>query len=319
MKAATWILLCAVGASAQNVISLKSGTINYTDGDVLLNAELVTLKPGVFPRVAASQQLEAREGRAEVLLGPGSVLRLGERSGVKMLSDSLEDTRLELTGGSAIVECYEILKDNAVTLVHRDATIRLLKNGVYRLDAEPAQLSVYAGEALVEQGGQAIAVKGSRRLLLNGAAAVEKFDAHRGDALFRWARQRGEAMALANLSAAAQARRGTAMAAVGRGGVRSIWSWSGIHGMFTYLPTYGVFTDYWGNHYYSQAAYWEWRYRPTYNPLPQMPTAQGYYPAQATSAGTSGAAAASSPPSAASSAATAPVSRSSGSAGGGRR
>jgi hypothetical protein len=318
MKAATTILLCAamvvvcaVGASAQNVISLKSGTINYTDGDVLLDAKAVKLKAGTYPRMAVNQQLEAKEGRAEILLGPGSVLRLGENSSVKMLGDSIEDTRLELVSGSAMVECVEQLKDNAVTLVYKDATIRLLRNGLYRLDAEPAQLSVYEGEASVEQGGQTVTVKGSRLLALNSASAVEKFDTHRGDTLFRWTRQRAEYMALANMHAAASARRGTVNG----------WMWSGIHGMFTYLPTYGMYRDYWGNRYYSPGAYWDWRYyRQVGNPFPaNANNSGGYYGVSATSAGTSGTAASYSPPSAASSASSAPVSRSSGSASGARR
>ena len=39
------------------------------------------------------------EGRAEVLLTPGVTLRLGDHASLKMITNRLIDTRLELLGG----------------------------------------------------------------------------------------------------------------------------------------------------------------------------------------------------------------------------
>lgn len=314
MKAPVSILLaCALGVSAQNVISYKAGTINYTDGEVLLDSKKVKLKAGSFPRLAADQRVETRDGRAEILLGPGSVLRLGENSSVKMLNDRIEDTRLELVSGSAVVECVERLKDNAVTLVYRDAAIALLKDGLYRLDSEPAQLSVYDGQARVEQARQTVTVKKGRQVALNGVLIAEKFDARRGDSLHRWARQRSEYLALANLSAAAGASR--------RDRIASGWLWSGLYNMYTYMPLYGACNSYWGYRYWTPSAYYRYVHTPVYTPAPSSHamTSGGYYGTAATSVGTSGTAAASAPATTSSSASSAPVSHSGGSAGGIRR
>jgi len=51
-----------------------------------------------------NQQLVTQDSRAEMLLSPGVILRAGEDSKVNMLSDRLEDTRVELVGGSIIVD-----------------------------------------------------------------------------------------------------------------------------------------------------------------------------------------------------------------------
>jgi hypothetical protein len=277
---------------------------------VLLDSKAVKLKANAFPRMTAGQQIETQEGRAEILLGPGSVLRLGENASAKMLSDRIEDTRLEVLGGSAVVECTAQLKDNAVTLIYKDATISLLKNGLYRLDSEPAQLSVFDGEARVEQGGQVQVVKRARRLPLNGVSTAEKFDNRTGDVLFRWARQRSEFLATANRHAALSATRGTG----------SGWLWSNMYGMYTFVPGSGICRSFWGYNYWSPYAIYQAYTAPAYTSSgPSYPDSSAYTSTAGTSAGTSGTAVAAAPATASSSAASAPISHSSGSASGGRR
>ena len=141
-------------AFGQSMISAKSGLIHYVEGRVLLDGKPAEVKFGVFPHMRDSSELRTEEGRAEVLLTPGAFLRVRENSSFRLVSSQLADTRLELMSGSVLLECAELLRDNAVTLTYKDATIALRKNGVYRLNAEPAEVRVYDGEALVEQGGQ---------------------------------------------------------------------------------------------------------------------------------------------------------------------
>ena len=61
-----------------------------------------------------------------------------------MITNRLIDTRLEFLTGS-IVESDDILKDNAVTVVAKDATVHLRKTGIYRFDAEPAGVARLKG------------------------------------------------------------------------------------------------------------------------------------------------------------------------------
>ena len=84
----------------------------------------------------------------------------------------------------------------------------LAKNGIYRFDSSPARFSAYAGEAVVEQGGQTYTVRAGRMLNFN-SLLVERFDPKRGDSLLRWAKRRSEQLALANISSARSLRGGS--------------------------------------------------------------------------------------------------------------
>jgi hypothetical protein len=318
MKAAVQVVcfaaILAGSACAQEVISAKSGTLNYSEGTVLLNAQTVKTTASHFPRLSADQQLATQDGRAEVLLSPGVYLRAGEHTTLRMLSDRLEDTRVELVSGSIVVESTGRIKGNEVALVYKDATISLLRDGVYRVDSSPARLRVYDGEARVEQAGQSQTVKKSRELALNGMMVAEKFDNKTGDTLLRWARQRAEYVALANPSAANSLRR--------NGLTMFGWIWNPYYGMYTFVPGNGRYSSFWGYSFWSPSAVYSYYYqpRPAYIP-PALAggSARGYTSMQTTSYGTSGTAAISSPPTAASSSSTASAARESSSAGGSRR
>jgi DUF971 family protein len=231
-------------ACAQSAISARAGMVNYVEGKVLLDGKPVETKFGVFPQMKNDSQLRTGDGRAEVLLSPGSFLRVAENSGVKMVSDRLTDTRLEFLGGSAVVECAGLAKDETLTVTYRDATIGLLRNGVYRIDSEPAEIRVYDGEASVTRDGKTVSVKHSHLLPLEGATVAQKFDDQTGDSLTSWARRRSQYVATANVSAAREAGQ------YGGWGSNS-WAWNPYYGMYTFIPMGGSYSNYWGYRFWS--------------------------------------------------------------------
>jgi hypothetical protein len=199
------LALSVIPALAQPVISAKSGLISYVEGKVYLGEQIVEPSPTHFPDVNENAVVRTEEGRAEVLLTPGVVLRLGENSSLKMLTNRLIDTRLELLTGSAVVEADEIAKDTNVTLVSKDGTVSLDKKGLYRFDTAPARLKVFEGLASAQVAGQNFEVAGGKMLGLGGTtASVERFDKEDTDSLDNWSRRRGELVAMANVSAAKQ-------------------------------------------------------------------------------------------------------------------
>jgi hypothetical protein len=237
---------CAALAGAafgQFVISAKSGMVNYVEGTVTLDNKPVQMKFGDFPQVANASELRSTEGRAEVLLGPGVFLRMGENTGFKMISDRIADTQLQFLGGSMLVECAELSKDESVTIAYRDASVSLARRGLYRIDSAPAQLMVYRGEATVTIGGQTQVVKSGRLLPLAGIAVAEKFDNKTGDALFRWARRRTEYLAMANVSAAREIHTANSFSS-------NHWVWNPYFGAYTFVPM-GVYNSYWGFRFWS--------------------------------------------------------------------
>lgn len=242
------IALSAFSASAQSVISAKAGTIAKVEGKVFLGDQVVEDSLTKFPDIKENGVVRTEEGRAEVLLTPGTVLHLGEKSSFRLITNRLIDTRLELLTGSAVVDVEEIAKDTSLTVVCKDGTIVMSKAGHYRFDAEPARIKVFFGIADVQVGGQHIEVTAGKMVSLAGdTASVEKFDKNDTDSLDNWARRRGEIMALANVSAAKSLY--NSYSSVGNSG---LWGWNPYFGMYTYIPGSGRFCDpFWGYCYWS--------------------------------------------------------------------
>jgi hypothetical protein len=221
-------------AAAQSVISAKSGIVHYVEGRVFLNDSLVESKFGQFPDVKENQVLRTEEGRVEVLLTPGVFLRLGENGSIRMVTNRLIDTRLELLSGEAVVEADELLKDNGVTIVYKDYAVQLQKPGLYRFDSEPARLRVYTGEALLDLNGKTQEVKDGHELKMDGELQTASFNKKDVDDLYRWQAQRSEYIAMANVSAAKQVADSGAYAG------SSSWYFNPYYNMYTFLPGFGM-------------------------------------------------------------------------------
>jgi len=234
---------------AQSVISAHSGLIHYAEGRVLLDGKQVEVKITAFPEIKEQMQLRSEDGRAEVLLNPGVFLRMGENTSIRMLSNKLSDSKVEFLSGSAVVESSGDLaqKDDSVAILYKDATVHLRKKGIYRFDSEPAQLRVYSGEAEVESGSNVLIVRSGKMLTLEGAVAVEKFNAKEGDDLNRWSARRAEYISMANISAAKYVKDS------GSTWNSSGWYFNPYFGMFTFIPGSGMFYSPYGYRYFAPA------------------------------------------------------------------
>ena len=287
MKPAGRVALCglalaagSVAALAQSVISARSGLIHYVEGQVYQGDQAVESKFGNFPEVKENGQLRTEEGRAEVLLTPGVFLRLGENSSFRMITNRLIDTRLDFLNGAAIVEAEDIAKDNSVTVVYKDATVHVLKKGLYRFDSSPGELRVFAGVAEVTADDKTIEVKEGHLVALD-TLAMSRFDKDATDALNRWSERRAEYVSMANVSAANTLRSSLYSGGMYSGGVYggamfdSGWYWNPFFGMFTFVPGFGDawFSPY-GFRFWSPFDvdmaympgfyYWPYSYGPTY-------------------------------------------------------
>jgi hypothetical protein len=245
----------AVAVQAQSVISAHSGTIHYVEGKVLLNDQEVSPRFGEFPAMDNGAVLKTTaEGRVEVLLVPGAILRLGESSSIRMVSNSLTDTRVELQSGKAVVECDEIIKGDAVTLMVGGKPVSLLQNGIYEAKAQPAAVQVYKGEATVLNDGQLTMVKRGHELLAGDAVAAQKFDDNGTDDLYNWSSRRSGYLALANVSSARTAGDDYGSYAglgSGFGYMAGGWMWNPAFGMFTMVPADGMLYSPFGYGYFS--------------------------------------------------------------------
>lgn len=244
------IVLGSVPAGAQSVISAHSGVIHYVEGDVAIDGVAVHPKFAEFPEVKSGQVLVTEEGRAEVLLTPGVFLRLAENSSVRMLSNSLADTRIAVVSGTVLIEAGELLPNNAVSFEAQGAHIAIPKKGLYRIDAGAGRLEVFDGQALVELDGDRMTAKKGHRIALGGETLNdEKFDVKATDPFYRWSARRAEYIAAANVTAAHVAANSGYRSSYSGGA--SAWSWNPWFGMYTFLPASGVYWSPFGSAFYS--------------------------------------------------------------------
>ena len=246
-------LVFAGAAPAQSIISAHSGVIHYVEGDVTIDGTAVHPKFAEFPDVKSGQVLATEEGRVEVLLTPGVFLRLTENSSVRMISNALANTRLELVSGSALIEVAELLEHNAIAFDAAGAHIALAKKGLYRIDASPAQLRVYDGQAAVALGADSLIARKGHQIDLDTAKLVDaRFDAKDTDAFYRWSSRRADYVAAANLISARVASNSEYSS--GFASSPSGWSWNPYFGMYTFLPANGVYFSPFGAAFYSPGA-----------------------------------------------------------------
>jgi len=262
----------AVGSAfAQAVISAHSGVIQLVEGRAYLNDAQVEGKFGQFPDIKENQEFRTEEGRAEILLTPGVFLRIGENSSVRMLSTKLTDTRVEILSGSAVVECEDIPKDNAIMLVHGGNNILLVKHGLYRLDTDPAGFKVYEGEAIVKSESSQLTLKGGKETALGEALMASSFDKNDTDALYRWSERRASYVAQANASSATAMRSNggsygyygngytpNGLIGAGYGGYGAYgglggWQFNPMFGLYTWVPYDGLFYSPFGYSFWSPA------------------------------------------------------------------
>ena len=237
--------LLAANAFGQSIVSARSGAIHHVMGRALIDGDVVETKFAEFPNLRPGSILETEAGRVEMLLTPGAVFRMSEDSAVKMISDRLSDTRLEVTEGSAMIEVMEILEGNAVTVVLNDTIIQPLKKGIYRIDADPAQLRVYDGKAQITRGDEVLIAKKGKVVELGAFLVATKFDPKTGDPLYRWSARRSSYLSMANLYAARS---------ISEWGVpwsRGGWRWNPYMGMFTFIPVGGILRSPFGYSYWS--------------------------------------------------------------------
>src|SRR5580658_4173768 len=200
-------VVAAGSAFSQYVISAHSGVVQLVEGRAYLNDTLVEGKFGQFPDIKENQEFRTEDGRAEILLTPGVFLRVGENSSIRMLSTRLVNTRVEVLSGSAIIESNEMPKDNGIELIYKKDSVRLQKQGLYRLDTEPARFQVFEGEAAVTDPSGQLTLHGGKQTNLAGVLMAENFDrkAEDQDALYRWSDRRASYVAQANVASAASA------------------------------------------------------------------------------------------------------------------
>ena len=184
------------------VISARAGGVNLVAGDVKVRR----VASADWLALSAAEELKSGDtvrtganGRVEVLLNPGSYFRAGGNTEFTLASADLNELRVELARGSAVVEATGYGDMNlSIEVAVPGGLVRVVRSGVYRFNAPagaPAEVAVQKGRALVGD----TKVKGGKFARLSGGTVeVTKLDKKWRDELDQWSRERGKELAKAN-------------------------------------------------------------------------------------------------------------------------
>ena len=205
----------AVGQpSGQASLAAPSGLVNISSGEVMVLRRGGSALAPLSSReaiLAGDAVTTASSGRVEVLLGPGAFLRVAEDSEFAWVDGSIDNLRISLVRGSAIIDAMgspdvPVIAEVGVPGV----AVQIRREGVYRFERTAGgglRLHVRQGRARII-GGDGVAEIGSREeAIVEGGTFVTKRAGRTADAdvLDAWSRQRAETLAAASRSVSDQA------------------------------------------------------------------------------------------------------------------
>jgi hypothetical protein len=149
------------------------GTINYIEGQVLINGNLLNSRQEGNVSLQRDDMLSTTQGKVEVLLSPGAFLRVGNNSQIRMVSPGMGDPTIEVVRGEVMVEVDYLPKLARLDILERGADAALLKEGVYRFNADEGSISVFDGKAQVGENGKTKDFGRGKELLLLSDARLK--------------------------------------------------------------------------------------------------------------------------------------------------
>ena len=189
-------------ASSLYVVSAKAGGVNFVEGQVD-----IARKAGRSGVLLKGDTLEIGDvvstganGKAEILLNPGSFVRLAGNSEFEFTTTALDDLQLKLGSGSAI---FEVITDNEFTfaVTTTKAKFFVVRTGVYRVDVlgdGTSKIEVWKGKAQIGDV-YATEVKSGRQAVVNGTqVTVAKFDRDDKDEFETFSKARAKQLAKVN-------------------------------------------------------------------------------------------------------------------------
>lgn len=189
-------------AGSLYVISAKAGGVNYVEGKVA-----VAQKSGKSGYLLKGDNLEVgdkvstdADGKAEILLNPGSYVRLAENSNFEFTNTSLDSLQVKLTGGSAM---FEVITDDEFKFSVKtpQTQFKIVESGVYRVDVlsdGSGKIAVWKGKAEIGTDKATTVKSGREATIIGGQTVVAKFDRDDRDALAVWSKTRAKELAKVN-------------------------------------------------------------------------------------------------------------------------
>ena len=263
------------------MISAKAGKVNYIEGGVT-----VLRKTGRSGPLLRRDELEigdqvstGADGKAEVLLNPGSFLRLGPNSTFQFRTTSLDDLQISFVSGSAIFEIFATDRFTVSVFTPKDS-LTFVETGIYRVDIGAygtGTVAVTEGRAEIGDYPVVVVDKGAMASIGTSNNAVAKFDRGKRDELAEWSRTRGKDLAKLSSSLKSGDLR-NALASTYQSGRWSIyqsfgvWVFNRFTGTYCFLP-YGY--DWRSPYGFGYGGGLDWYSFPRFYPPPVNNTVRG--------------------------------------------
>lgn len=248
------------------VISARAGGVNAVTGRA-------TMRPhgnSEWQQLTIKEDLETGDvvrtgldGRVEMLLNPGSYMRIGENSEFELADNSLENLEVRLIRGTAIVEVTGADDEElfiGITTPH--ARLSIVRRGLYRVNVVPGdttELIVRKGRVMLEDSHTK--VKGGNKVVFSSGsfsvAKLEKADKKDWDTFESWSKDRAQTLAKENNKISGRTLSDFATS------FRNDWSYAGLWGRpgvwlfspgascYTFIPFYGAYGSPYGGSYSS--------------------------------------------------------------------
>ena len=275
-----FVVLLFAGTGAVNAtetstyfISAKSGMINYVEGKPSISNLEVSEPRAVVARHQLVKgdvlQTEADQ-RVEMLLNPGTYLRVAENSRVRVLATGFDDMRFSLERGTAILESLDLRrKVHRLHIVTPSGDLRVLKKGLYRFEVGAAgevQVTVFRGKLRwIKDQAKIAALKSGKSFDLNRSARrrlhFTKVGKEPFDEIDLWSQKRAVALIAANAKIPSWMSR----SALSRYGLRSNggWVYDRFSRMYTFIPFHSLLRSPYGLVYANYCPTWR-SYGPVY-------------------------------------------------------
>lgn len=267
--------------SAQNrekfIISARAGGVNAVTGRAAVRGRGTT----EWQLLTITEDLErgdvvktGQDGRVEILLNPGSYMRIAENSEFELSNNSLENLEVRLIRGTAIMEVTGA--DDAellINIITPHTRMAIVRRGLYRVNVVPedaTELIVRKGRVMLE--GSHTKINGGDKVVFSSGnafsvAKLNKADKKKVDTFDLWSKERAETVAQANRRI--RSRDMSLMMASfnsfsdswtrGSRGYRSggIWVFNPSTGCSTFMPFYsgwgspygGSYNSFYGNYF----------------------------------------------------------------------
>lgn len=227
-------------AGDKYVISARAGGVNFVEGEVT-----IVRKAGKTGFLLRGDQVEIGDriaaggnGKAEILLNPGSYVRIGSNSTFEFITTSLDDLQLKVGKGSAIFEVFAS-DEFKVSVAMPNSGVELVESGIYRVDVAGdggSNVSVTRGRAIINDNAATVVKKGRQAAINGGQVAVAKYKGDDRDEFDVWSKGRAKELARISEQFERDAMRTALMRSFLGNGRGYGWNMYNSFGLWAYHP-----------------------------------------------------------------------------------